>query len=337
MKTGRERRLFLKGLSGFTRRDNLITEEEARATAYYWWWLFMRLSPVLWYATQTGRKPSDPLIADTLKKIGNIFESDFYDWWESTGKIVFSEAVHPAELRLIDLEQQERIELYEKSVIVEIPLTIRKETIIKKLKELLATPQDDGKPLHAGRGLNVAKTSTAELRLHTKRFNPITLRREYFVMIYRLLYPHVKIWCIGDRLQLSAAHKVRGKNRYDFTSHRDNPFSLLHSLTGRYLYKAERAILNAERGSFPKFDKVALPVDHMPFGKKWNKDYQAAIANTSDEPSLWRTWLHDEFGSDLMKHIAEVNGQKRAFELSSSNVTRNMYSFILGERESLGN
>ena len=337
MRTLRERRLFLKGLPGFTRRDNLITEEEARATAYYWWWLFMRLSPVFWYATKSGRRPSDPLVANTLKKIGNIFETDFYDWWEGTGKLVFSEAVHPAELRLIDLEQRERIELYEKSVIVEIPLTIRKETIVKQLKELLAMPQDGGLPLHAGRALNVAKTSTAELRLHTKRFNPITLKREYFVMIYRLLYPDVKIWCIGDRLQLSPAHKVRGKSRYDFVSRRNNPFSLLHSLTGRYLYKAERAILNAERGSFPNFDKVLLPADHLPFGKKFNKEYQAAIGNTNGELSPWSMWLHDEFDSDLMEHIAGVNGFEREFQLPGSKVTRNMLSFLLGESESLGN
>ena len=41
--------LFLKGLQGYTRRDNAIANHEAMDTLYYWWWLFMRLSPVFWY------------------------------------------------------------------------------------------------------------------------------------------------------------------------------------------------------------------------------------------------------------------------------------------------
>lgn len=328
-------RLFFKGLPGYSRRDDAISEDEARDTAYYWWWRFMRLSPVFWYAKQTGHTPSDPLVAETLEKCGDLFGGNFYKWWNVTGKPIFSEAKRPSQVRLIDLEQMDAIELYEHSVIVEIPLTIRKATIVSQLKKLLAAVQDDGNPIHEGRALNVTATSTAQLRLHTKRFNKRTLEFEYWVMIYRLLYPKIEIWRIGDRLRVAPSLKVRGVERGVFGTSGSTPFAQLHSVTGRYLYKAERTILNAERGSFPNFSKVALPDTYLPFGKKYDQDFRAAIGQVPNEPAVWVAWLHEQYADELTRRVLQVNRAEPEYRLPDSLVRQRLPAFMAGTSDQL--
>ena len=327
--------LFLKGLQGYTRSDNAIANHEAMDTLYYWWWLFMRLSPVFWYAKQTGRTPADPKVAKTLEKCGDLFGQGFYKWWNVTGKYVFSEAKRPDTVRLIDLEESDNIELYEKSVIVEIPLTISKVTIIKRLNKLLSTRQANGEPLHPGRALDVLGASNAQLRLHTKRFNEQILTHEYWVMIYRLLYPKVEVWRIGDRLQVVPALTVRGVERFNYTGYRNNPFIKLHSVTGRHLYKAERMILNVERGSFPNFNKVELADGYAPFGKKHDKEYKAAVNDAADKPAAWTEWLNEQHVNDLIKHVIKVNRAEREYQLPDSLVRQRLPAFMAGRSDLL--
>lgn len=329
--------LFFKGLPGYTRIDDTITEDEARDTSYYWWWSFMQLSPVFWYAKQTGHKPSDPKVAETYEMVGDPFDGSFYKWWNTTGKAVFSEAKRPAKVRKVDLNQIDRIELYGKSVIVEIPLTIRKTTIISQLKKLLASVEETetDEPLHAGRQLDLAATSTAKLSLHTKRFNKTTLEREYWVMIYRLLYPKVEIWRIGDRLRVAPQLKVQGVERNAFGLVGKNPFTQLHSLTGRYLYKAERTIWNIERGSFPNPNKVEIADNYTPFGKKYQQDYLAAIGKVRNEPAAWLTWLNEKYADKLTRRIVKVNHIEREYLLPDSLVRQRLPAFINGISDQL--
>ena len=328
-------RLFFKGLAGYTRIDDAITQGEARDTSYYWWWTFMQLSPVFWYAKQTGHQPSDPKVAETYELVGDIFDGNFYKWWNATGKTIFSEAKRPAKVRTVDLDQIEKIELYEKSVIVEIPLTIRKETIVSQLKKLLASIDGVEEPLHAGRRLDLIATSNAKLRLHTKRFNKTTIEREYWAIIYRLLYPKIEIWRIGDRLRFAPEHKVRGVERIQYLSVQSNPFTLLHSLTGRYLYKAERTILNAERGSFPNPNKVEIPEDYTPFAKKFEKDYMAAIGKVKGEPAVWLNWINETYAERLTRQIVKSNHLEREYMLPDSLVRLRLPAFIEGRSDEL--
>lgn len=295
----------------------------------------MQLSPVFWYAKQSGLALSDPKVAETYEMSGNIFEDNFYKWWNATGKQVFSEAKRPAKVRQINLDQLENIELYEKSVIVEIPLTIRKETIVSQLKKLLATVEGVDEPLHAGRLLDIAGTSTAKFRLHTKRFNKTTLEREYWVMIYRLLYPKVEIWRIGDRLRIAPHLKVQGIDRLNYLSFKNNAFTKLHSLTGRYLYKAKRTILNVERGSFPNPNKLEFDENHMPFGKKYHQDYLAAIGKVPNEPAAWITWLNKKYKDKLFREIVKRNHIEREYLLPDSKARQRLPAFIDGSSDLL--
>jgi len=320
-------RPFYKGVRGFTRQFESDLVEAAEDSVYYWWWAFMRLSPVFWYANQTGLKPVELELTKTLGLVGDLTSGSFGTWWRATGRKIFAEANHPAKLRLIDIDQADRVELYERSVVIEVPLTISRATLQRQFKKLLAEQ-------HEGRLLNIAATSNAKLQLHTKRFNIRTLEIEYWVMLYRLLNQDIAIWRIGDRLQLSPSLKVRGVERTNADVRQGtSAFDKLHSLTGRYLYKAQYTLNHAEHGSFPNSTKAKLT--SKPFGEKHDLDYRAATGQVINVPSEWHAWLDKQFSRDLKHEIIKRNRLDQSMRMPDGNTRRRFDAFLQGTSDLL--
>ena len=186
-------RPFYKGVQGFTRQFESDLVEAAEDSVYYWWWAFMRLSPVFWYARHAGVAPKNEALARAWANSGDLSNGLFRRWWKATGAHVFAEAKRPASVRAINMDQLEEHRFYPQgsSLLLEVPLTIRKETILQQVKRLLALE-------HEGRALNLAATSTAQFALHTKRYRLRTLELEYWVLLYRMLYPNISVLGIGE-------------------------------------------------------------------------------------------------------------------------------------------
>jgi len=331
-----KKRPFFKGLPGFTRSDDTLLAHDAEESVYFWWWQFLRLSPIYWYARHASITPTDSVVAQAYERAGDLSARWFSQWWAATGSRVFAEAKRPAKVRTVDLEPTDtgdQIELYENSLIVEIPLTLRKATIFKQLKDLLEK-KIDGVPRHLGRELNVVESSNAPLKLHTKRFRLRTLEIEYLVLLYRLLYPRTEIWRIGDSLQIAPSLKVRDAERGAFKTG-SSPFDKLHSLTGRYLYKAERTLLNVERGSFPNNSKIALPDDYAPFGAKHQNDFKAAVSSNSAEPSPWQEWLRETYFTELKSEVIRRNRLDSEYRMPDGKVRRKLPAFMDGSSDLL--
>jgi hypothetical protein len=316
---------FFKGLQGFTRQSDALLARDAKESVYFWWWEFMRLSPVFWYARQTGLPIKHPEMAATYALAGDLSRDNFYGWWRDTGCNVFVEAKRPASVQTLLLDDLPQHEFFENGLLLEIPLTIRKETIIAQVKRLL-------NQYHSGRGLDLAGTTTAKLRLHTKRYRLRTLETEYWVLLYRLLYSDIETWRIGDRLQISPSLKVRGIERGEFNMGR-NPFDMLHSLTGRYLYKARHTIVHVQQGRFPDATKVEPAV--APFGKKLDADFVAATKSCDKEPSEWQKWLQAEYHDSLVARIARSNRIDSALRLPGSKLKQRLPAFISGKSDEL--
>ena len=319
-------RPFYKGLPGFTRRSDEIAASDAESSVYYWWWAFMRLSPVFWYARTAGVRPVEPRIAQTFDLVGDLGNRFFSRWWSDTGSRIFSETRRPAKVRPVEIESGEPVELYEKSFLLEIPLIIRKETILKQVKELLNAR-------HEGRSLDLAATSNAALSLHTKRYRLRTMEHEYWVLLYRLLYEDIETWRIGDRLQVAPHLRVRGVERSVFYGDKSNPFEKLHSLTGRYLYKARHMLLHAERGTFPSAEKIEPAV--VPFGPKHEKGYRAATEGAIGKQSEWHAWLLQSYKHNLFSEIKKRNWLEEACKLPGSRTNMRLPKFIAGTSDLL--
>lgn len=315
-----KKRLFFKGFEGFTRATDELEFAEARDSVYYWWWRFMRLSPVFWFARQTGHMPAQPQMAETFSLIGNL-ERSFMFWWEEKGRFLFAEAKRPAKVQKLDLDTLHEHEFRDGALILEIPLSIRKETIIKNVKRLLAEE-------HEGRALDLAATSSAKLKLHTKRYRLRTLEIEYWVLLYKMLYPEVAIWQIGDRLRIARQLRVRGVER----GANERAFANMNSLTGRYLYKARFTLANVERGIFPN----AEPQDDeilMPFGEKLQEEYIAATEGIDGEPSAWHEWLKEVEWPELRRRIIQKNNLVDVIRFPDSITAKRFPDFVAGRTD----
>lgn len=301
--------------------------EAAEHSIYQWWWEFLRLSPVLWYAQQAGVTPVVPKVAEVCEQAGDIREDRFNRWWRTRGSVLFEEARRPLQLRRVDEQALGEHEFYPpgKSMLLEVPLTVTSRTLVKQFKKLLAQT-------HGDQRVDVLEHSNATWRLHTKRYNLVALENQFWVLVYRLLYPDIAAWRIGDRLQISPGLNVRGIAPTSSLIRKSSPHARMQSTVGRFLYKAQRTVANAELGSFPN-NKPVTGVD-MPFGPHCHTEYLVATRGTVDEPSAWQQWLHEEFHWRLVKRIKEKNRITGMTAVDPKVVAR-LSKFIAGESDLL--
>ena len=79
----------------------------------------------------------------------------------------------------------------------------------------------------------------------------------------------------------------------------------MNSTIGRYLYKAQWTLWNAELGSFPNATKVTAV--EKPFGAKQHKEFVEATSKKGEQTSPWRTWLLSQYHDELVSRIRMKN------------------------------
>ena len=282
---------------------------------------------MLWYAQQAGVTPVVPKVAEVCEQAEDIREDRFNRWWRTTGSVLFEEARRPLQLRRVDEQALGEHEFYApgKSMLLEVPLTVTSRTLVKQFKKLLAQT-------HGDQRVDVLEHSSATWRLHTKRYNLVALENQFWVLVYRLLYPDIAAWRIGDRLQISPGLNVRGIAPTSSLMRKSSPHARMQSTVGRFLYKAQRTVANAELGSFPNI-KPVKGVD-MPFGPRCHTEYLVATRGTVSEPSAWQQWLHEEFHWRLVKRIKDKNRITGMTAVDPKVVAR-LSKFIAGESDLL--
>ncbi len=318
---------FYKGIPGFTVSSDDLLLEAAEASIYRKWWEFLRLSPVYWYARTTGKRIAIPEIAKAYEVAGDLELAHFGVWWKRYGKYAFEELHRPASARIIDLTKPIDHELYQKGVIVEIPLTATRKKILKDIKRLLDSVG------HQVNALNVVTETKAKLKLKSKKFSLATIDNEHWVLTYRILHPNLQLWKLGDRLQLAPSNRVRGRLPSDIASvkyEKTSPFERLQSLTGRYYYKARFARLHAEHGSFPDYTKVDAANDRLPFGKKEHREYLAATSESTLEESPWQQYIRAEHEQSLHFEIMRRNRMDRLV-IRDASAKERFPRFVAGE------
>jgi hypothetical protein len=290
-----------KGIPPHLRGNDEELLVAAEDSIYMWWWKFMRLSPVFWYASKTGLSPKDSKVAEAYEKAGNLKINDFSTWWIRHGRYQFSEARAFPEVWAGQFDEIRRSSVMKDSIFLEVPLNISRQRAMKEIRQhLVAYGQ--------GNTTNILQDSTALLKLHTKKYNKLTLEKEYWVLMYKILYPKISTWKIGDRLRLAPHLKVENIDRSKTHFGKDSgPFSLLQSLTGRCLYKAKFARYHMERCEFPNYTKVDLKAANKPFGSRAHSDFLAATSENHESVSAWQLHLRKLHGQELRKKIFTLN------------------------------
>lgn len=134
---------FFKGLP-VNRERHRERREDVEGSVYHWWWRFLRLSPILWFKWRYEAVLNGP-VARVARDFDPLSHSDFYRWWLRVGSKLFAEEDRPPKVKTVSSEEIRR-GASAGAIYVEVPLTIRRQTILKQFRSLLAQH-------HEGRGL----------------------------------------------------------------------------------------------------------------------------------------------------------------------------------------
>lgn len=241
MESRRPKRFF-KGLPATWGRD-VDRETEAKAAResfYYWWWTFLAES-MEYRRAVTGRKeePYASMAAD-FGRLGTNFET----WWFERGREIFAEPVAIPRVRKLEHGETANYEGINPKLIIEIPLSIRRQTILRQLNKLLNEH-------HAGSDLRVHAYSRAKRRLYAhQRIRKATLETLMKVWQARRAKPNAPWWETGEELRLSPYHTVTEKDDAATIANKHR----IMALTVQRMHRKAKAIIDfAAKGDFPRY------------------------------------------------------------------------------------
>jgi hypothetical protein len=113
------------------------------------------------------------------------------------------------------------------------------------------------------------------------------------------------------------------------------PFTMLSSLTGRFLYKAKYTQLNAEFDSFPNSEKIILANNWQPFSEDEQAGFEAVVVGTGNGSSEWQEWLHEHYADYLRQEIIRRNRLLDDVKMPDSKIRKRLPEFIAGTSDLL--
>jgi hypothetical protein len=232
-----------KGMPRDWKRDISIEKEieAAKNSYYYWWFMFLRESDE-YRRAETGSK-KEPY-ASLFRDFGRIRNNSFEYWWQSRGRDVFSEPVAIPKVREMENMELASDEMPDDFLYIEIPLKIRKQTILRQINKLLDTK-------HGGRELNLLNVSKARRKLYAKqRIRITTFEPIMNVWTARKKSPDKSWWQIGSDLKLNRAYEASERDDENDIKHKQRMMTLI---VQRLYRKAQALIKFAALGDFPRF------------------------------------------------------------------------------------
>ncbi len=237
----------IKFIAGSTRRRVELPEEIrlARASPAYWWFRCLEASDNYQYCCKHDGKGE---LASTYEKFGNIFEYIHFDvWWRKHGRFLFIQQQPLKKVTAINEDNFRRSGIEGDKLILEIPLTMRKQTAMRQIGVLL-------KKAYEGRVIDIQKTSTAKIKFEKSKLQMSTVER--LLKIYRLRerYPRLTLNELGIKAGIELDLFRRNTEDMD-----DEEYVATRRMTiavSRYLKQARHLIDNAEHGVFPSIKNV---------------------------------------------------------------------------------
>jgi hypothetical protein len=211
----------------------------AKDSAYYWWWVFLKESREYRRAL-SGR--NDEPYAKMASDFGRLGD-DFNYWWLKTGRKIFAEKLALPRVRPLEHGVRVNLDQINEKLVLEIPLTIRRSTILKQINRELDK-------VHQGAGLRVYKHGTAERTLYPlSRMRMPTLELLHRVWMARKENPNEEWHTTGERLNLSPVFIPTARDIIDEIKYKNRCMAVVIQ---RYHRKAAALIDFAARGDFPR-------------------------------------------------------------------------------------
>jgi hypothetical protein len=284
-----EEEIFVKGMPRFRYRNKTVLFEDAKQDTRYWWWAFLRLSPDYWYTCVKSGMVEDKRLRNMYLDFGNVFESNFEDWWRKYGISLFAEEIAPPSVRVID----KRRPIFSKGniqyMVVEIPLNLTAQTIKKQVMNVV----------YAAEGREVKRYSTAPRSLSKLK----GIRKDIFPVAHQIaekVYQSIaasgktnfsigevkgnkSLYQIGKEMQLVKACMPAIGDKPERSKQKVNGMKVAVS---RMLHRAQLLTQNAAIGNFPCVQKLEEPIH-------WSNRNQNSI-NLAVLEQRFKPLFHDD-------------------------------------------
>ena len=247
-----------KGFPRFRYKNEEDELRDARISVRRWWFEFLRLSKTYWLLSRTYGRTFDPTLLRVWDAFGDIYSVSFDEWWRRRGCHVFEEQIDPPRVKMIKPDLSDLREPSKDRALLEVPLILRKETVMKQIRKMLAT-------VDFARPRNVLETSNSSFpinpvayRLHVleKTHQVWSAHRELILKPKRAagLNPSAEqercdLFQLGKMLNLSPANALLSDD-YDELKRRQNR---MRATVSRYLRRANQLISCVTYGRFPAF------------------------------------------------------------------------------------
>ncbi len=233
----------IKFIRGSMRRRTPIEEElrQARKSPAYWWFKCLE-------ASDEYRNCCDLLgygeLGETYDKFGNIFDFPHFDsWWLKQGRFLFIQQ-EPKKVKAFDSSTFRRSDADTDKLILEIPLTLRKQTVMRQIgKEL--------KKAYEGREINIQKNSSAKVKFEKSKIRMTTVELLLKIYLLRKKHPDFSLNELGIRAGVELDLFARITNDADMDTSEYERIRRMTIAVSRYLKQARHLIDNAAHGLFP--------------------------------------------------------------------------------------
>lgn len=232
-----------KHIRGSFSRGLGLNEEirEAKKTPIYWWFLTLQASDEYVLCCRNQGKGK---LANLYKDFGDVDEKSFAQWWTNQGRKIFAERKKLKRVEVIDERHQlERLSIHEDRLIIEVPLTLRRQTAIRQIGKALQKAYESRDPV------DIWVQSTAKRQIIKSKIRMTTIEMLLRVWQIRNEYPALNNYEIGLKAKIDLdilARTTDGDQLDDALERRRMTIAV-----SRYLAQAKNLIANAELGIFP--------------------------------------------------------------------------------------
>ncbi len=216
--------------------------EIAKGTLYEAWYRAVLLSPYMTESIDSNvwRSQSQQ---DTFKRFGDLRDTTFESWWVERGYELFMEK---ADFKKIGVRESSAQEVKEKTLILEIPLTVSPSTLKLQFDELLRKHHDHYKKFDrwqhssATGKLQSSKLTSASINLY------LDVYQQWQVMQAKDV--GVNLYEVGEAMALNPRLVVKHN---DYNSDIREKHLKMSLMVSEYLEKAKNLIAHASEGIFP--------------------------------------------------------------------------------------
>ena len=217
----------------------------------FWWCKCLKASDEY---SAYSRFKNNPEIADTYNHFGDIHKTHFANWWMKTGRKLFTLQKPLRDVKRITARNESQSRYPESdTVLIEIPLTMRKQTAIRKIKEILNDAYKD-------REVDIQKESTAIIKYKKSKIRMATIDLLLHIRRIRKRHPKKTLFEIGNIAGVELDYFARST---DIDETLDDAYERrrMTIAVSRYLKQADNLLHNAARGIFPSLKSPTKSTD----------------------------------------------------------------------------